>query len=316
VKAPAFVLSLDFELIWGTLDLHGPSGFGEACRFERRRVVQDLLRLLDEFQIEATWCTVGHLFLDRCDGRHANRARPRHSWHPADWFQDDPGGAETDDSIFLGRSLVERILACPTRQEIGFHSFSHMIWGDPGCSRAVAESEIDGCFEAASWLGFKPVSWVFPRNRPAFLNVLASRGIRVYRGPGPRFYEREENPGSLGRLAHLAEVALRTAAPTVRPVREKLDGGAEIVNLPGSMIYFPAHGVRGYIPMSNRVARAEKAIARAIREGSVFHLWFHPTNLADRYESMMSGLREIFTVVRAERERGRITTRPMGAFAA
>ena len=59
----AFTLSLDFELIWGTLDLFGTKGFRAACLMERQRIVEDLLVLLDEFEIPATWCIVGHLFL-------------------------------------------------------------------------------------------------------------------------------------------------------------------------------------------------------------------------------------------------------------
>ena len=63
-----FTLSLDFELIWGTQDLFGPEPFRRASIFERRRIIDDLLAMLDEFEIPATWCIVGHLFLNTCDG--------------------------------------------------------------------------------------------------------------------------------------------------------------------------------------------------------------------------------------------------------
>ena len=306
----AFTLSLDFELIWGTQDLAGIEGFGKACLFERQRIVGDLLALLDEFEISATWCTVGHLFLDSCDGKHAEMKRPSHAWLNDDWYKNDPGGSETDQSIFLGKSLVQKILACPTPQEIGFHSFSHVIWGDPGCSRAVAESEMKACVEAASWTGVRPVSFVFPRNRAAYLDVLAAHGIRVYRGPGPRWYERDDNPGALGRLAHLLEVALGTAAPTVLP--ERTPEG--LINLPGSMIYLPAHGIRGWIPIRQRVRRAVRGLEDAASRRRVFHMWFHPTNLADRYKAMMAGLRSVFERVRKMQESGRIDVRAMGSF--
>ena len=307
----AFTLSLDFELIWGTLDLFGTEGFRAACLMERQRIVEDLLVLLDEFEIPATWCIVGHLFLETCDGKHADRRRPNHSWAHGDWFESDPGGRESPDSVFLGRSLVERILSCRTTQEIGFHSFSHVVWGDAGCSREVAESEIDGCFEAAAWAGVRPTAWVFPRNQVGHLDVLASRGIRVFRGPGPRWYERDENPGVLGRIAHLLEVAAGTAAPTVLP--EMTAEG--LVNLPGSMIYLPAHGIRGLVPVGQRVRRAIGGLEDAAERNRVFHLWFHPTNLADRYQPMMAGLRTVFERVRTMRAALRLDVRSMGSFA-
>ncbi len=306
-----FTLSLDFELIWGTQDLAGPEGFRRACLFERRRIIDDLLALLHEFEIPATWCIVGHLFLDACDGKHAELKRPTHAWLREDWFHHDPGGRENNESVFLGKSLVEKILACPTRQEIGFHSFSHVIWGDPGCSREVAESEMNACVQAAAWTGSRAISFVFPRNRAGHLDVLAANGIRVFRGPGPRWYERDENPGVLGRLAHLLEAAAGTAAPTVLP--ETTSEGP--VNLPGSMIYLPAHGIRGLIPVGRRVRRAISGLENAADQRRVFHLWFHPTNLADRYQSMMAGLRAVFDRVRALRDAGGIDVRPMGSFA-
>jgi peptidoglycan/xylan/chitin deacetylase (PgdA/CDA1 family) len=307
----AFTLSLDFELIWGTVDIAGVEGFQAACLFERARIVDDLLALLDEFEIPATWCVVGHLFLDRCDGEHADLKRPTHAWQRGDWFEADPGGKEDGRSVFLGKSLVEKILSCPTKQEIGFHSFSHVIWGDPGCSREVAESEIRACVDAAAWTGTRPVSFVFPRNRVGHLDVLAEYGIRVFRGPGPRWYERDENPGPLGRLAHLAEVALGRPAPTVLPVAT----APGLVNLPGSMIYLPAHGIRGLIPVERRVRRALTGLRAAADHRRVFHLWFHPTNLADRYAPMMHGLRTIFGEVRGLRDAMRLEVRAMGTFA-
>lgn len=308
----AFTLSLDFELIWGTLDLEGPNAFRRACVFERQRIVDGLLSLLDEFDISATWCIVGHLFLDACDGRHAELDRPAHAWAREDWFHADPGGTENERSIFLGKSLVQKILACPTRQEVGFHSFSHVIWGDPGCSRKVAESEMRACVQAAAWTGTPARSFVFPRNRVGYLDVLAGHGIRVFRGPGPRWYEQDEDPGAWGRLAHLFEVALGTPGPTVLP-KMTPEG---LVNLPGSMIYLPAHGIRGLIPVGRRVRRAIAGIEDAADRNRVLHLWFHPTNLADRYEPMMAGLRRVFGRVRDLQAAGRLDVRPMGSFAA
>ena len=66
-----FTLSLDFELIWGTLD-RGVETYREACEREHAFIVDRLLALLAEFEISATWCTLGHLFLESCaprDGR-------------------------------------------------------------------------------------------------------------------------------------------------------------------------------------------------------------------------------------------------------
>ena len=123
-----FTLSLDFELLWGTVDLFGPGRFRRACEVERDIVVERLLGLLEEFEISATWCILGHLFLAACrrsGGRaHPDIVRPRHAWVRGDWLRHDPCTDETRAPLYYGRSLVEKIRACRVPQEIGSHSFS------------------------------------------------------------------------------------------------------------------------------------------------------------------------------------------------
>jgi len=85
--------------------------------------------------------------------------------------------------------------------------------------------------------------------------------------------------------------------------------------VPASMIYFPMHGLRRYIPVSRRVQRARRGLDAAARTGRVFHLWFHPTNLADEPEAMFRGLRDIFSAARELRRQGRLSVASMGTVA-
>lgn len=311
----AFILSLDFELIWGTLDLHGPEAFRAACEFEREVVVDRLLRLLEELEVPATWLILGHLLLDSCRPQgttpHPEIVRPRHHWVRGDWFAHDPCGDERSHPTFYGRSLVEKIRACPVPQEIGSHSFSHVIFGDPGCSRETADSELGVSARLARELGLGPRSFAFPRNRVGHLDLLPRHGIRCYRGPGPRWYERRMGSGALARMGHLADVLLATRPPVVVPEWK----ACGLWDIPGSMIYFPMHGRRRHLPVSLRVRRAKKGLRAAVQHGKVFHLWFHPTNLADEPDRMFEGLREILTFARDLRTSGHLDVLPMTAVA-
>lgn len=309
-----FTLSLDFELIWGTLDLELP-GFREACERERAEVVDRLLALLAEFEIPATWCTLGHLFLERCspvDGRkHPEIVPPTHEW-AGDWFAKDPCGNEESDPIFYGRSLVDKILACPVAQEIGCHSFSHPIFGDPGCSRDTAASELAECVRLATERGIELRSFAYPRNRVGHLDVLREHGVTAYRGPDEVWYEDDRYPGPLKRIGHILDVLIARRPPVVLP-EETLPG---LWNVPGSMIYFPMHGRRRHIPSSLRVKRAVKGLEAAADERRIFHLWFHPTNLAFETDAMFAGLRAIFERAAALRDAGRIAFKSMGELVA
>jgi peptidoglycan/xylan/chitin deacetylase (PgdA/CDA1 family) len=299
-----FTLSLDLELIWGTLDLFGPERFRRACEIEREVVIDRLLGLLTEFGISATWLVVGHLFLDRCDRadglKHPEIDRPQHAWNKGDWFAHDPDGGESDAPIFLGRSLVEKIRACSVPQEIGSHSFSHVIFGDPGCSEATARSDILACVRAARELGIEMRSFSFPRSEIGHRGVLAEHGFTCYRGLEPTWYNRPRTGVVTRRLGHLLDTLLVTEPPVVLP-RRLPDG---LVEIPGSMVYFPAHGFRRIIPVSWRTRRAVKGLDAAVRCRRLFHLWTHPTNLADAMEPMLRGLRDILERVADLRNRG------------
>src|SRR5579872_4911377 len=106
-----FTVSIDFELMWGTADRPYAEKMRGLCETERREVVDRLLGLLAEYQINATWGIVGHLFLR--DREKANA----------------PGGAvarKGPESLYYGSDLVERVKRCPVEQEIGSHTFFHI----------------------------------------------------------------------------------------------------------------------------------------------------------------------------------------------
>jgi len=315
VGVGALTISLDFELIWGTLDLFGPQRFGAACMTERQIVVDRLLSLFEEFDVSATWCIVGHLFLERCETvngvKHPEIVRPAHRWCSTDWFAHDPCGTEATDPLFFGRDLVERIRGCSTPQEIGCHSFSHVIFGDEGCSRAAAESEIATCVRLAREIGVELRSFAFPRNRLGHLDVLSEYGFKCYRGPEPVWYETAGLPPVLKRLARLVEVLTAASPPVVLP--EKSQSG--MWNIPGSTIYFPMYGLRRFVPMQLRIGRALKGLHAAARRRRIFHLWFHPTNLADQTDAMFAGLRQILRRAAELRQRGQLAILTMSEIA-
>ncbi|MCI0414563.1 polysaccharide deacetylase [bacterium] len=306
-----FTLSLDFELIWGTLDKPGLNGFRKACEIEREQVIDRLLSVFVEFEVPATWCVVGHLMLDHCNSeqgvKHPSIVPPRHAWCP-DWFAQDPCGNEETFPLFYGRSLIEKIRDCRVPQEIGCHSFSHVIFGDSGCSVETAKTELAACVEAARELKLEMQSFVFPRNSVGHLQELANFGFRVYRGPAPSWDNRVPIE-ILKRLARLSVAFAAVQPPVVLP--EKADHG--IWNVPASMMYFPMHGIRRFVPLSLRVQRARKGLNAAVHHKKIFHLWFHPTNLADHMEIMFQGLRMILEHARALRDRNELDILPMNS---
>lgn len=300
-----FTLSLDFELVWGSRDLYDPlEPLLEQARATRRVVFEALLGHLQKNGICATWATVGHLFLGearRVDGvLHPGVVPPRHPWRPKPWFDGVPEGTEAEHPEFYGRSLVLRLK--DAGQEIGSHSFSHPVFGDAGCSRQCADTDLARCVALAAELGLTLHSFVFPRNVVGHLDLVARHGFTCWRGPAPDWYADGAVPQPIGRLAHIADVARAATPPTVMPCR----GEHGLWNVPASASFLPANGVRRVIPVSRRVERSIRGVDAAVRDRRMFHLWLHPINLATAPGPMLAGLFSVLDHAARLRDAGQI----------
>lgn len=308
-----FVLSIDTELLWGSFDHVPPAEF--ARRYpDERGVIREVLALLEKHQVAATWAVVGHLFLAECqrgaDGRaHPGMPRPGYAWFAGDWYRADPCADRASEPLWYGDDIVDAIVAAPAGHEVGCHGFSHAVFGDPGFDAAAAAAEIDECRRLAGLRGLDLRSFVFPRNREGHHAVLADRGFVAIRGADPTW--RNRLPGRLGRLAALVDQVLAIAPPVSTP-RQVRPG---LWDIPGSMLLMERTGLRRLVPVSARVRKARRGLRRAVREEAVFHLWFHPFNLAPDRRAMLGALDRILADVAALRAAGRLDVRTMGQLA-
>ncbi len=309
----SFVLSIDTELVWGSFDHRPPADF--ARRYpDERGVIREILALLDKYDIAATWAVVGHLFLADCrrgeDGRaHPAMPRPDYAWFRADWYRDDPCSDRATEPLWYGDDIVNAIGAARTHHEIGCHGYSHAVFGDPGFTAGDAAAEIAECRRLAELHGLELRSFVFPRNREGHHEVLAEHGFAAIRGTDPTWHARL--PGRLGRLGHLLDQALMISPPVSVP-RQVRPG---LWDIPGSMLLMERTGVRRLVPVSARVRKARRGLRRSVREGAVFHLWFHPFNLAPDRAAMLGALDRILGDVAAMRDAGLIEVQTMGQLA-
>ncbi|MBP9863860.1 polysaccharide deacetylase family protein [Patescibacteria group bacterium] len=286
-----FTLSIDTELAWGT---RGRASLRPD--YERTRVVIDrLLGLCEKYHIAATWAVVGHLFLDHCEPvngvKHPEIMSPR-----SDWFSVDPATDVQTDPIWYGKDIVEKIRSCKVPQEIGCHTFSHVRADDPGCSEACFESELRACQSIAVLQALpKLTSFVYPENVVRHVPLLSRNGFTAYRGPDNTWYRHA--PGLLKRVAHVVDEYALIPARTVMP---KFEDG--IWNIPGSYYYPHRHGWGKGLPVMARVRKVVKGIDEAMQQKRVFHLWFHPFNIASDPNGLIGGLEMIFKVVDAARK--------------
>jgi peptidoglycan/xylan/chitin deacetylase (PgdA/CDA1 family) len=317
----AFVVSIDTELAWGEAHRRAGSALevGEhpspgGHRYEAERdVIAAILDLFARYEIAATWAVVGHLFLDSCRddgaGPHPEVVRPDYSWLDGDWLAVDPCTSLEADPFWYGRDIVDAILACPVAQEVGSHSFSHVIVDDPACTSEVFASELTAAAELASARGVELRSFVYPRNAIGQVERLAEHGFRCYRGgrPASPFAGR---PGWQGRVLRLADRVRPLAGSAVRPARH----GSGVWNIPQTYLFAPASGRT--LPAVLGAARPVARLRQAARHRSVCHLWFHPYNVTAAPELALDTLERVCAAAAKLRDAGRIDVVTMGDLAA
>jgi peptidoglycan/xylan/chitin deacetylase (PgdA/CDA1 family) len=273
------------------------------------------LALFDRYDIPATWAVVGHLMLERCVRNQQGIAHPDllphayYSWFPLDWYCFDPCTTVESAPAWYAPDIVERIRCTRVRHEIGSHSFGHIYYGDPECTPSVAVADLDAALEAAARQGIALKSLVFPRNQVGHLDVLKRFGFRSYRGPEPPLIRTENR--ALQRAVHFLDQLLALPPRAVR-AEETLPG---LWNLPGNHFFIARDGMRKMIPMASRVLKGKRGIAQAVETGGLYHLWFHPFNLNEDTEAMMSGLAAIFEYAHRMREQGLLEILTMDDYA-
>jgi peptidoglycan/xylan/chitin deacetylase (PgdA/CDA1 family) len=307
----AFLLSLDTELAWGGLH-NGKFRERESMILATRPLIGRLLDLLAMYDLHATWAVVGHLFLDGCppgSRRHPELVRPHYPWLEGDWLDPVPCSTTASDPRWYAPDIIEAILSCPTRQEIGSHTFSHVIAGHPECSRRCFESEVRACVDAARQWGLKLTSFVYPRNSVAHLDVLEENGFRAFRD-STAGGALTGLPGPLGKMAR----GLRWVTPS-SPLTSEPERRGGLWCLPDTSFYLHREGSAGWLPVRGRVWRAATGLAEAAREKRIFHLYLHPFNLASDPDGLLGGLEEIFGMVARLREQGTLDNPTMGDMA-
>ena len=308
-----FLLVFDVELAWGFMTMFKIDEWRLRAVGKVRQVLGSVLRLVNDYEISATWALVGHLFLDKCErnGRpHADMPRPNYAWSEDDWFKHDPCTNITKDPLWYGKDIVKEILdfskKCSAEQEIASHSFSHPVFGDPGCSTEFAQAEIDKCLKIMDSYGLRPKTFVFPLGLAGHIGLLREKGFTAFFSGVPQRIK----GSSLGRAAPSVFQKYVSSGidfwahnavlpPPIFTPREALP---ELWDFSGSICFNKKKGV----PMSFVVLRAKEGIKRAIREKKCFYMYTHCHNFGVDSDSVINGFEDVLRYVFERRKSGKL----------
>ena len=304
-QAPAFVISLDFELLWGMCDKRSVASYGDHLLGERE-AIPAMLKLFQQYGVKATWASVGMALFDRREDllRNLPELLPTYAKQHLDPYRilDEIGEDERSDPYHFGLSLARQILDCEG-MELGSHTFSHYYCLEEGQTEAQFRADLEASIAAIQRLTQRPVSFVFPRNQfnPAYLPACAQAGFTCFRGNERSWIYRETADGEqpmVRRGIRLLDHYVNLSGPNGFVPHE--EGG--LINCPSSRFFRPVHPLLR--PLEGlRIRRIQAAMEAAARGGKSFHLWWHPHNFGAHIGENLANLEALlrFHVVLRDR---------------
>ncbi len=276
-----FVISLDFELLWGVWDVTTKEKYG-ANILGVKEVIPKLLELFARYNIKVTFATVGFLFAKNKEEllRYLPENKPtyfRNDYNVYSTELNSVGNNETDDPYHFGYSLFELIKQSP--HEISTHTFSHYFCLEEGQVAEHFDADIKAAKKIALANGITLSSIVFPRNQvnPLYFPVLKDNGIHVYRDNQPSWIYKPRKLSAENlfiRICRFVDAILPVSGYNTYPIRKE---SALPVNIPASRFLKPYNKKLAWLEKA-KLNRILNEMTMAAKKNQLYHLWWHPHN--------------------------------------
>lgn len=315
-----FVISLDFELMWGVRDVLTVNNYGENIKGVHK-VIPRLLDIFKEYNINATFSTVGFLFyksraeilqnLPALIPRYTNK-----NVSPYEGYFNSIGNNAAGDPYHYAPQLIA-LIQQHKNHEIGTHTFSHYYCLEEGQTINDFREDILSAKKAAEKWGITITSLVFPRNQfnNDYLEVCKSLGIICVRGNEKAwmYKVKDGNTGlSLRRAFKLADTYINISGYNC--YRDAEISAGFPVNIPASRFLRP-YAKKLAVLDSLRLKRITAAMTYAARHNQTFHLWWHPHNFGIYRDENFLFLTAVLKHYKALNERYKFTSYTMSGLA-
>ncbi len=295
-KNGVFIVSLDFELLWGMHDCENPESFYNDV-IGARNGIKKMLSIFEEYGICATWGVVGLLMAknreDVC--KYSPEIKPEYEKQDLSAYNyfDTLGEDEKEDICHYAYSLVAEILKYKN-QEIASHTFSHYYCNAKGQTEESFASDLNAAQKIAKEkFGLELKSLILPRNdfNVNYLETIRKCGFLSVRG-NPKHYA-YNNENFLAKCMRMIDTYIGICGK--KTYVPKYNGG--VINLKASMFY------RRYNPKISfleplKIKYIKRQMKKAAQNREYFHLWWHPHNIGKYTEKSLKQLEDLFSYYR------------------
>lgn len=278
-----FIISLDFELMWGVRDNRTIDNYG-ASILGVRPALDQMLEVFEQYKIRATFAVVGFLFHKNRINLYENIPTLKPSYldvnlSPYTDLKSFLGEDESEDPYYFGYSLVQKIKNKDVH-EIATHTYCHYYCLEEGQTISQFEEDLKYAIAIANLHGIGIKSIVFPRNQfnDDYLNVCKKLGITSFRGNEKSSVYRSSN--GVGQT--LMRRALRLLDSYINITGhhcheyEKMKESTPF-NIPSSRFLRP-YSAKLVLLDRLKFLRIKNAMTYAAKNNLMYHLWWHPHN--------------------------------------
>lgn len=295
-KNGVFVISLDFELLWGVWDVTTKESYAENI-LGVQKVIPRLIEVFGLYDFKVTFATVGFLFAENKETLLLNLPpiKPTYSKASYNVYENEMaviGDDEINDPYHFGYSLFQIIKN--SRHEVGTHTFCHYYCLEDGQTIEEFDADIKAAVKIAKANNVNLTSMVFPRNQvnAEYLSVLKDNGILAYRGnPTSWIYKPRKFAAEIPfiRLCRLLDTYIPISGYNTHSIEKK--AGLPI-NIPASRFLKPYN--KNFVWFEKfKLQRIKNEMTKAAQRGEFFHLWWHPHNFGINLDQNISNLEEL-----------------------
>lgn len=278
-----FLVSLDFELMWGVRDKKEKSNYGENI-LGVHEVIPKLLDVFRKYDIRATFSSVGLLFFENKQELLASipSLKPQYLdaiLSPYNGHFTLVGDNHKVDKYHYAPNLIREIQKYPG-QEIGTHTFCHYYCLERGQNIEAFRADVQAATNIAKKFNIDIKSLIFPRNQfnDEYLKVCAEFGISCFRGNEHSWLYEAKN----GEAESMFRRAFRLFDAYVNISGHHCYDHNSVnvqipIDMPSSRFLRPfSHKLR--VLEGLRLHRIKTGMTHAAINNLTYHLWWHPHN--------------------------------------
>lgn len=294
MKNGMLVISLDFELMWGMLDVKTITSYGSNVKNGKNNI-PEILKLFKKYGIHATWGCVGLLYCNSIDEMYHNKPELLPSYNNSklnSYLYFDKINYE-NFPLFSANKEID-LIRKTEGQEIASHTFAHYYCVEDGQTEEEFEADIKKAKSIAKKNGDSIHSIIFPRNQfnKRYSRILKENNIFFFRGNEKHFCyaPRKKTRDLLKRAIRLLDAYINLCGNHCYRLGEIEENG--LLNIRSSRFLRPYSKNFRCLELM-RVKRIKKQMLYAAENGLIFHLWWHPHNFGENTEKNLQILNDL-----------------------